>query len=241
MPPFLQSAGLIFLGLLPSLIWLAFYYREDCHPEPKQLLARTFLMGIIVAPLAIVLQLGFLKMSVPIHDLTESVLSKTPMFFLWAALVEELIKFFAVYILIMRRPEFDEPLDGMVYMITAALGFAAIENVLILFQILPDGAFMTLSTLILRFIGATLLHALASGIAGYFLGMAWIIKHHSKKILTVGLLIATFFHFGFNMIISTLDSPASALFYTTILLLFMALLISVLFDRLKYHYAQYTC
>jgi len=37
MPPLLNSALLVTLGLLPSLLWLSYYLRKDCHPEPKTL------------------------------------------------------------------------------------------------------------------------------------------------------------------------------------------------------------
>jgi RsiW-degrading membrane proteinase PrsW (M82 family) len=234
----LQSAGLIVLGLIPSLIWLAFYYREDLHPEPKSLIARTFLLGVILAPLAIVFQFLFIKFVAPSMGVELYSLAKTPMFFLWAAFVEEVVKFAAVYILIVRRPEFDEPMDAMIYMICAALGFAAIENILILFQVIPDGAFTTMSTLVLRFIGATLLHALASGIAGYFLASSWFYQHHSKKIIALGLGVATLFHFAFNLLISSISSTTVALVFTTLLLMGMALLISVLFDKVRDRYTQ---
>jgi protease PrsW len=235
----LDNIWLIALGVLPSLAWLSFYFREDCHPEPKSLLAKTFLMGIIIAPLAIVFQLGFIKIFAFIFapelsgPAAESAFSKSPEFFMWAAFVEEFVKFFAVSLVVFRNIEFDEPVDAMIYMITAALGFAAIENILILFQIIPNGTITAVSTLALRFVGATLLHALASAILGYFLAVSWFFQAHRKKLLIIGLILATAFHFSFNIMISSFDSPASSLLYTTSLLIFMAYLISVLFDRLR--------
>src|SRR3989344_9076688 len=94
MPPFLNSAALILLGFLPSLIWLVFYYREDCHPEPKHLITRAFLMGIIVSPLAIIFQYAFLKLTPGFYS--DFVAIKGPGFFFWSALVEEVIKFYAI-------------------------------------------------------------------------------------------------------------------------------------------------
>jgi protease PrsW len=239
MSPILQSLSLISLGSVPSLIWLAFYYREDCHPEPKTLLAKAFLMGIVVSPLAILLQLGFIKFGALIfypemaNSVAETVISKRSEFFLWAAFIEEFIKFLAVSLVVFRSTDFDEPIDAMIYMITAALGFAAIENILILFQVIPGGIITAITTLSLRFIGATLLHALASGLLGYFLAISWFFQHHRKKLLVIGLILATIFHFAFNIIISSFEATNSALLYTTSLLLFVAFLISLLFDRLK--------
>ncbi len=232
------SILLVFLGFLPSLIWLNFYFREDCHPEPKHLLTKVFLMGIVVSPLAILFQLLLIKCGgisilqkfcLPIGVLLPS----SPEFFLWSAFVEEVVKFYAIRIAILNDPEFDEPIDAMIYMMAAALGFAAIENTLIVFQTHPDGVAITINTLLLRFIGATLLHALSSGLLGYFLAISWFFQHHRKKLFFIGLFMATLFHFTFNIIIYTFEGQITALLYTTALLLGMAFLISILFDRLK--------
>ncbi len=238
MPSIPYSALLILLGFVPSLIWLNFYFREDCHPEPKHLLARVFLMGIIVSPLAILFQVLLVKCSdtsvlktICLH--TGIFESSSPEFFLWSAFVEEVVKFYAVKISILNNPEFDEPIDAMIYMMAAALGFAAIENTLIVFQTTQEGVAVTINTLILRFIGATLLHALSSGLLGYFLAISWFFQHHRKKLFFIGLFMATLFHFTFNIIIFVFEKQIAALLYTTSLLLGMAFLISILFDRLK--------
>lgn len=229
-----QSASLVALGLAPSLIWLSFYLRRDCHPEPKYLLTKAFLMGIIISPLAILLQLGFAELR-NIFDY-QFFTQGSPAFFLWSSLVEEFLKFFAVYMVVIRSPEFDEPIDGMIYMISAALGFAAIENILVMFNLVPDGAGTALNTLALRFIGATLLHALASGLIGYFLAMSWFFQEHKKKLIVFGLIMATLFHAVFNMLIAFAQdsqNPAIGLVYTTFLLIILAFLISILFDKIK--------
>lgn len=233
MPSLVESVGLIILGLTPSLAWLAFYYQEDCHPEPKAILARAFLMGVFISPLAIIFQLGFVKLVAIIFGLSEAGLTSSVSFYGWAAFVEEAIKLAAVWLVVIRRPEFDEPVDAMIYMIAAALGFAAMENILITFQIIPDGATTTITTLVLRFIGATLLHALASGIVGYFLAVSWFYRQHMKKIIGLGLVLASFMHFVFNIIIVSAETKILALAFTTLLLLGLALLISILFDGLK--------
>ena len=187
---FPYSVLLVILGFVPSLIWLNFYFREDCHPEPKSLLTKVFLMGIIISPLAILFQLilvkcdgiaGFKKFCLP----TGFIQSSSQEFFLWSSFVEELIKFYAIKFTVLNNPEFDEPIDAMIYMMAAALGFAAIENTLIVFQTHPDGVVLTINTLILRFIGATLLHALASGLLGYFLAISWFFQHHRKKLFVI--------------------------------------------------------
>ena len=101
--------------------------------------------------------------------------------------------------LVLNNPEFDEPIDAMIYMITASLGFAAIENILILFRAAPDGLEQTLQLWALRSVGATLLHALAGALIGYFLALSWFYFEHQKKLVTIGIVLASIFHFVFNI------------------------------------------
>ena len=233
MSPLLVNILLITLGLIPSLIWLSFYARKDCHPEPKNLLAQTFLMGIIIAPLAIILQWSFAELASTITGVSQAMTQNSSYFFLWAAVVEEVIKFYAVRLLIMRNPEFDEPIDAMIYMITAGLGFAAMENILAMHGVFPDGTQATLTTWALRFTGATLLHALSSGLLGYFLAMSWFFRDHKKKLIVIGVIMATIFHFTFNTFLSAFDNRFTGLVYSTLLLIIMAFLISILFDKIR--------
>lgn len=233
MSPLTVNIVLITLGLTPSLVWLYFFSRKDCHPEPKNLLAQTFLMGIIISPIAILLQFSFAQLASSITGISQAATQNTSYFFLWAAVAEEVIKFYAVRMLILRNPEFDEPIDAMIYMITAGLGFAAMENILVMFRIFPDGAQATIATWALRFTGATLLHALSSGLLGYFLAMSWFFRDHKKKLIIIGLIMATIFHFTFNTFLSAFESRLTGLLYSTSLLMFMAFLVSVLFDKIK--------
>src|SRR3989338_3045164 len=236
----LINIALIALGLVPSLVWLYFYSRKDCHPEPKNLLAQTFLMGIIISPVAILLQFSFAQFASTVTGTSQALAQNSSYFFLWAATVEEVIKFYAVRIIILKNPEFDEPIDAMIYMITAGLGFAAMENILVMFRIFPDGAQATMATWALRFTGATLLHALSSGLLGYFLAMSWFFRDHKKKLIFIGLIMATTFHFTFNTFLSAFDNRLTGLIYSTSLLVVMAFLVSVLFDKIKERHTMAT-
>lgn len=218
-----NSIFLVLLGVLPSTIWLLFYLRKDCHPEPKSLIAKTFLMGIIVSPIAVGLQAGF----------SYYFSSTTSQFLLWAAFIEEMVKFLAVRIVVFRDPEFDEPIDALVYMIIAGLGFAAVENILVMFNVFNDGAQAALSVWALRATGATLLHALSSGLLGYFLALSWHNPKSRKKLVTAGIILATLFHFTFNITLSATKDRVQSLASTTILLIAMAFLLSLLFDKLR--------
>lgn len=240
MSPVLVNIVLVVLGLTPSLVWLSFYSRKDCHPEPKNLLAQTFLMGIIISPIAILLQFGFSQLASTVTGISQATTQDSSYFFVWAAAVEEAMKFYAIRMLILRNPEFDEPIDAMIYMITAGLGFAAMENILVMFRVFPDGTQVTLATWALRFTGATLLHALSSALLGYFLAMSWFFRDHRKKMIVIGFIMATIFHFTFNIFLSSFDNRLTSLIYSTSLLLVMAFLVSILFDKIKERHTRTT-
>ena len=236
---------LIGLGLVPSLVWFSFYLKNDSHPEPKHLLSQTFLMGIIVSPIVLLLQIGFVSIGSLITN-TPSVLVQTSThYYVWAAFAEEYLKFIAIWFLILRNPAFDEPVDAMIYMIAAGLGFAAIENIIVLFRTIDVGLDEAIKVWALRFIGSTLLHTLASAIVGYFLAMSWFFQNHKKKLIVIGLALATVFHFTFNLLIATFsgepgNSDPRGLIYSTMLLMFMAFLVSILFDKIKERHIKAT-
>lgn len=227
---------LVLLGLIPSLVWMSFFIKKDIHPEPKYLVTKVFLMGIIVSPLAILLELGFTRLGDTFS--WGMFAANTPSYYLWAALVEEFIKFLAVYFIALRSPEFDEPVDAMIYMMVAGLGFAAIENILVLFRTIPSGTEVALTVWMLRSVGATLLHALSSSLLGYFLALAWFFRQHHKKMVVIGLALATLFHFSFNLFLSSAGEQLAGLASATGVLLVMAFLVSILFDKIKERHAK---
>lgn len=221
---------LIFLGLLPSVIWLSLFLTKDTEPEPKYLIIKVFFLGVIIAPIVVLMEGGINMIS------SLNFLPKAVTFFLLAAFVEEYMKYWVVKNSVLTKPDFDQPQDAIIYMIAAALGFAAMENMLVIKGVYPDGLTSTLGVISLRFTGATLLHALASGIIGYFLGLAWFFYHFKKYIIAFGLILASMLHFTFNSLIFTNPGPALAL--NTVLLLAMLVSVLILFDRLKTRHKQ---
>jgi len=230
---------LVLLGILPSLIWLWYWLHKDAHPEPKVLITKVLLLGIMLSPLAIVLQLLFVQLAARVLNVDSSALSDGPGFYFWAALVEEVVKYLAVFFVVLRSPDFDEPVDAMIYMLTAAMGFAAMENILVINRVLGDGVSATAGIWGLRFAGATLLHALSSALLGYFIALAWYYFEHRKALFAVGLSLATLFHWSFNLFISHAERSLSLL-YSTLLLIAMAFLVSALFDKIKERNGQVT-
>lgn len=182
-------------GLIPSLLWLWFWLKEDEeHPEPKGLVTIVFIMGMI----AVIFVLPIQKF------IQDHISSNEVELILWAS-VEEILKYLAVLILLYKTNDIiNEPIDWPIYLITAALGFSALENMLYLLKVFPSsiGTFVSLNTGNLRFLGANLLHAISSGIIGISLGISFYMQKWERDIfLFVGFLIAIALHSAFNFFI----------------------------------------
>ena len=225
------SAILIALGFVPSLVWLGYYLKKDPRPEPRYLISRTFFLGLVLAPLAILAQWIFREAILGLSP--DFPINVSVYFFLWAAFVEETVKFLAVKFVVLHNPNFDEPVDAMIYMIAAAMGFAAIENILVLFNAIPNGAYATIQIWFLRFVGATLIHAVSSAFVGYFLAVAWFYHRHSGKIIWAGLGVATLFHLTFNVTLLATDGRPIGFLYAMIFLVITAAIIASLFAKIK--------
>jgi RsiW-degrading membrane proteinase PrsW (M82 family) len=151
----------------------------------------------------------------------------------FAPFVEEYLKYRLVKEEVSRDPDFDEPPDAMIYLITAGLGFAAAENLLVILQspMLPFGA--ALSTISLRFVGATLLHALASGMVGYFWARSLFETEKKFQLIVRGLALAIVFHGSYNYFVSLKDSSSFTILLVVPLLVAMAFFVSFGFRYLK--------
>ncbi len=210
-------------GFLPALLWLAFWLLEDrCQPEPKRYIFFSFIAGMVVV-LPFVLQL---------ERLAAEYYSGFFLLLAWAG-IEEVFKFLAAYVVALRSRAFDEPLDAVVYMVTAALGFSALENALFLMGPLGTGDMLrTIVTGDLRFIGATLLHTLASATVGVALALSFY-KPARVRIFAagVGLILAIVLHTLFNFFI--LKGDGGATFWVFLCIWFGIVAILLLVERVK--------
>ncbi len=218
-----------FFGILPSVIWLMFYLRRDSHPEPKRMVLKIFFYGMLAAVPAVLLEVGILEEFKSLPAVLTSILN----IFVAVALVEEFLKYLVVKGKVFNSSEFDEPLDIMLYMIISALGFAASENILILFSLGPTFLLeKTFSISVFRFFGATFLHALCSGLLGYFLALSFFETKNRIKLLIAGLGIATLLHGLYNF--SIIEIEGDLAFFIPILILISLAIFTVLgFKRLK--------
>ncbi|RJP43603.1 PrsW family intramembrane metalloprotease [Candidatus Parcubacteria bacterium] len=207
-----MTLAIILLALAPGFAWLFFYLKEDVHPEPKRLIVSVFIAGMAFAFFALVLQV---LASPVLAGLGVAVL--TPISLLVLSLIEEVTKFWAAYFVVHKSAEFNEPVDAMIYMVVAALGFATVENIGALHgggsqTALISSAFETAS---LRFVGATLLHSLSSAIVGYYWAIS-VREFHARKPLVLGICIATALHAAFNYLILGYGSVVYPVIFLTI-------------------------
>ncbi|MBI2595071.1 MAG: PrsW family intramembrane metalloprotease [Candidatus Colwellbacteria bacterium] len=201
------------LGIIPAILWLVFFLREDAaRPEPKRMILYAFLGGALAAGVSVIPEFYLQKyFPPPIDEPAYTSLLLGPF-----AFIEETVKFLIVYLIIKRSAYFDEGVDAMIYMITAGLGFAAVENTLNL--IAAESIFKIFA---LRSIGATLLHALASGILGFY----W-----ARGYLVPGIVAAALLHWAFNYLVLLYQNIE---IYTTGLLLLAAIFLFHDFEILK--------
>ncbi len=209
-------------GVLPALLWLAFWLMEDrCEPEPKRYLVMTFLAGAASVFVALSLE----KSVMPYFT--------GPALLLAWATIEEILKFGAAYLVALRLRVFDEPLDAIIYMITVALGFSAFENALFLLTPLQDGDVLrTIITGDLRFIGATLLHTLSSATVGLALALAFYKGAAARRMAAlVGVVLAIVLHTLFNFFI--LGAGGGNTFWIFLLLWFGVVALLFMTERIK--------
>jgi len=216
--------GLALLGgIAPALLWLWFWLKEDNQkPEPKGLLAILFFIGMVLVILVIPAQ----------KFIQNNVTSSEWQIIGWAS-IEELIKYLGVVILLYKTNRIDEPIDWPIFLITVALGFAALENTLFLIKPLSlNQTTVGLLTGQLRFLGSTLLHAVSSGIVGVSLGLSFHMGKYVKKIyLLVGLLLAITLHSTFNFFI--IEDNGNNFLEVLGFLWVVTIIIILLFEKLR--------
>ena len=219
-----QSAVIaFFMGLIPILIWLAFWLSEDLkRPEPKKLIFLAFISGMA----GVLLVLPFQQLASTFLDMG------FPLILTWAAM-EEVTKTFMGWLTVLRRKELDEPVDFPIYLITISLGFAALENAFFLFHPVTDGHFFeSFINGNLRFIGSTLVHVLSSAMIGGALAFAYY-REWPEKLLygSVGVILAIGLHALFNFLIISTGSSGILTVFLGVWVGIIFLLLS--FERIK--------
>lgn len=219
---------LVLLSIVPSIIWLFHYLGKDINPEPKKIILAVFILGALATFPAAIIEL-FLSNVLNNIAIIDAIPNLRILIYsiIVIGLTEELAKFFFVGA-VSQFKCFDEPIDAMIYMITSAMGFAALENLFYLMgNDFPPGMSMTIAAF--RFLGANFLHALCSAILGYFFAKSIIQK--KKRIFIFGTLISASLHGIFNYYI--IERHPFFLLYILAILFILAFWVSKCFKHLK--------
>ncbi len=226
----LETLGYSFLGgVLPAIIWLYFLLKEDSRcPEPRHMIIIALLAGMVAVPLVLPFE-RFAIAALPHTDPSPGMY----VIIAWAT-IEETAKYVLAAILVLWRRWVNESVDFVIYMITVALGFAAIENMLFLIQPLAEGHFaLGIATENLRFVGSTLVHVISSAAVGFALAFSFKLNRTFRAFAAaLGLILAIGLHSVFNFLIITRDGSYTL---TAFFLVWTgAIVLLALFEILKY-------
>ncbi len=187
------------IGLLPGLAWLAYFLWRDRYQDWSFAnVAKVFLAGFISTIPGIALE-SLIGASIQ----QASIFRAADASFLRIAPIEECLKLLAVWLITYRGIDFREPLDGIVYSTSSALGFACAENVIHLLRmgpgIIPD-----------RILFATPAHIMFSAMWGYSMGIARFQRDAEVTTILKGLLLAVCLHGGYNFLVAIQPGVARA-------------------------------
>ncbi|UCD04994.1 MAG: PrsW family intramembrane metalloprotease [candidate division WOR-3 bacterium] len=200
---------LIALAPVLFLIWY-FNHRDKYEPEPKRRILGIFVLGaVMVIPAALA---ELLLMNI-VGRITGGLVYILIISFLVIAPIEEILKFLAVRKWIYRSLEFNEIMDGIVYTVSASLGFAALENILF---VLPLG----ISTGVARAFLAVPGHACFGALMGYYIGRAKFNPAKESRLMAKGIIYAILSHGLYDFLLLTRSS-----FSSFVILLLVALLL----------------
>jgi len=204
--------GLLVLAVAPGLFILWYIYHQDKYePEPKKLIFKVFLWGVVSTIPAIIVEI-LLEKALPVSG-TTSLLGAFVGAFIVVAPIEEVCKTSAAYFSAYRSPEFNEVMDGIVYGVAAAIGFATLENI---FYVCSMGAGVG----VMRALFAVPGHAMEGAIIGFYMGMKKMNPDSPHRYILAGFIIAVLFHGVYDFVLFT-SSALGALIIPIIIWLFL--------------------
>ena len=208
----------LLITIIPSLALLLYFVLSDKFKEPKLTVLAVFFLGYLICLPAGTLNDFSYKL---LEDGTE--LSKRLGYsFLGPAWAEELLKFSILYLIVLRRDEFNEPMDGIVYGVAASLGFATYENYDYVFRLAEQWDLVPMDLAIWRSYSAIPMHGLNGCLMGFYFGKYAFTA--DKKFLLLSLLIPFLMHGLYNF----LDHP-----YSLIIVVILVIYSLILHSDLK--------
>ena len=154
---------LTYVALIPPLILMWLIYKQDMvEREPVGLVLQMFLLGCLSPVIVFAVDIPF---SILVSFFGYGLLYDIAYYFIKVALVEELSKMIMLRLRIWNHKEFNYRFDAIVYSVAVSIGFAAIENLMYVYN-------YGFSTGLLRAVTAIPAHTMFSIFMGYYMGEA---------------------------------------------------------------------
>jgi RsiW-degrading membrane proteinase PrsW (M82 family) len=191
------------MAAIPAVLWLGFFYLMDRHePEPKQLVAGVCVLGALIAgPLADFVQYQAVPpVALTVPGLSAFSVDRVIHAMLVVGLSQEMCKYAVVRYTIYMSREFDEPMDGIVYMMACGTGFAVWVNY---HRLSGQNHEVYLSIGAAQAVVTTLAHASFAGLLGYVMGRAKFSRRSAPIrgiFIMLGLLGAAAFNGQFTLV-----------------------------------------
>lgn len=186
----------LLITILPSVVIFCYFYFSDKFKEPKRIMLEVFLLGVVTTIPAGYLNNYILKTFKNGDILNDALLTG----FFAGGLVEEILKFSVLYFFVMKKNEFNEPMDGIVYGVLASLGFATLENIEYVYFHADKYEVSSLNMALTRAFSAVPMHGLAGVVMGFYFGLYSFLG--DKKYLGYALVMPLLFHGSYNFLLS---------------------------------------
>jgi len=138
--------------------------------------------------------------------------------FFAGGLVEEILKFSVLYFFVMKKNEFNEPMDGIVYGVLASLGFATYENIEYVYFLADKYEVSSFSMAYTRAFSAVPMHGLAGVVMGFYFALYSFIG--DRKYIGYALVMPLLFHGSYNFLLSFNGIYAQAIVVLAIIFCF---------------------
>lgn len=162
------------------------------------LIAEFIILGVFFDPAIFYQEIDALP-----EAINNNLFEKIIIYVLIAPLIEEYFKYVVIKKIGFPSKYFNQIIDGVIYAVTAAMGFALFENFLYFFGYISKGIYPLMGLFVLRTFMSTLLHTLSTGCMGYWLGRAKFHVESRKKFIYFGFISAAAIHAVFNFFMVT--------------------------------------
>jgi RsiW-degrading membrane proteinase PrsW (M82 family) len=200
----------LILAIAPGIaISLYIIFKDQYNREPRKHLIISFLLGILaIFPALIIESIFTIADEFTFFHTIQGIGIKA---FFFVALVEEFCKFIMLRFYAYRKPEFDEPFDGIVYAVMVGMGFATLENI---FYVSQYG----MVTGVFRMFLAIPAHATFAILMGYFMGKAKFSPKRERKLMWAGLFWSILFHGSYDFFLFLQENEMVVKTFSSLLL-----------------------